>query len=145
MTLTTPKPLDPNPWSPITDVRKPDLEVMQESAWRKKDTSYRSPARSETEKEMEERKNYDTPVLMFFFSLRTGISHLQSLCQKKSVKHLSLAGTATFWKDPFCFTCTASSTLLIHPLTLRWRKFSRHETDRGSRTEASWVLSEYWR
>lgn len=66
MTLTTPKPLDPNPWSPITDVRKPDLEVTQESAWRKKDTSYRIPARSETEKEMEERKNYDTSVLMFF-------------------------------------------------------------------------------
>ena len=31
----------------------------------------------------------------------------------------------TTWRDPFCYTCTASSTRLIRPVTWRWREFSK--------------------
>ena len=79
MTLLTPKPPDLNPWSPITDVCRPDRGVMQSSVWRK-DLSYRSPAHSDImERKGRTRKNSRYVHHYGFLFLRTGISHLQPL------------------------------------------------------------------
>lgn len=92
----TPKPPDPNPWSPIADVCRPDPEVTQESAWSNV-TSYRSLL--ETEKLKEEEKLRHIRPYVFFLYEDGNISPAATL-SKMSMKHLSLAGTHWLYFTP---------------------------------------------